>query len=63
MATFTALGDLGAGLGPMIMGFILEWRGYPIMLSCLILTGVINFLYFYYSIGKKARVGEFLKAP
>ncbi len=63
MATFTALGDLGAGLGPMIMGFILEWMGYPIMLSCLILTGGINFLYFYYSIGKKARVGEFLKAP
>jgi len=63
MATFTALGDLGAGLGPMIMGFILEWRGYPIMLSCLILTGVINFLYFYYSIGKKARVREFSKEP
>ena len=24
MATFTALGDLGAGVGPMIMGSILE---------------------------------------
>lgn len=58
MATFTALADLGAGLGPMIMGFILELMGYPIMLSCLILTAVINFLYFYYSIRKRARVGD-----
>jgi MFS family permease len=63
MATFTALGDLGAGLGPMIMGLILEWMGYPIMLSCLILTAVINFLYFYYSIAKKARVGDFSNRP
>jgi MFS family permease len=58
MATYTALGDLGAGFGPMIMGFILESAGYPIMWICLILTGVINFLYFYYSIGKKVGVGE-----
>jgi predicted MFS family arabinose efflux permease len=60
MATFTALADLGAGLGPMIMGLILEWMGYPVMLSCLILTAIINFLYFYYSIGKKAGAGNFL---
>jgi MFS family permease len=53
MATFTALGDLGAGLGPMIMGFILQRTSYPIMFVCLILTGVINFLYFYYAIEKK----------
>jgi len=55
MATYTALGDLGTGLGPMIMGFILELADYPIMWSCLILAGVLNFLYFYYSIVKKAR--------
>jgi MFS family permease len=60
MATFTALADLGAGLGPMIMGFILELMGYPVMLSCLILTAIINFIYFYYSIGKKAGAGNFL---
>jgi predicted MFS family arabinose efflux permease len=60
MATFTALADLGAGLGPMIMGFILELTGYSIMLSCLTLTAVINLLYFYYSIGRKARSGNFL---
>ena len=53
MATFTALGDLGAGVGPMIMGSILEKTSYPIMFACLILTGCFNFLYFYFGIGKK----------
>jgi MFS family permease len=52
MATFTGLADLGLGIGPMIMGIILEWTNYPIMFSCLALTGAINFLYFCYVIGK-----------
>jgi predicted MFS family arabinose efflux permease len=55
MATFTALGDLGAGLGPMIMGFILQRTSYPVMFVCLIFTGVINFLYFYYAIEKRGK--------
>ena len=53
MATFTALGDLGVGLGPMIMGSILERTSYPIMFACLILTGGFNLFYFYLAIGKK----------
>src|SRR4030042_1934473 len=52
MGTFTALGDLGAGMGPMIMGIILQGTSYPIMFSCLALTGAITFLYFHYIIGK-----------
>jgi predicted MFS family arabinose efflux permease len=61
MATFTALGDLGAGLGPMIMGFILQRTSYPIMFACLILTGITNFLYFHHSVERKGRnlQGEF----
>jgi len=55
MATFTALGDLGAGVGPMIMGIILEWTSYPVMFFCLILVGVTNFVYFYYAIWKEAK--------
>ena len=47
MGTFTALADLGTGIGPMIMGLILQWTSYPIMFLCLALTGVINFLFFY----------------
>jgi MFS family permease len=52
IGTFTALADLGAGIGPMTMGIVLQWTNYPIMFSCLSLTGVINLLYFYYVIGK-----------
>ena len=53
MGTFTALGDLGAGMGPMIMGIILQWTSYPVMFFSLTLIGILNFLFFYYSIGKK----------
>ena len=53
MGTFTALADLGAGIGPMIMGIILEWTSYPIMFLVLAFIGVINFLYFRYTIRKK----------
>lgn len=53
MGTFTALADLGMGLGPMIMGSILQITSYPVMFSCLILTAVINFLFFYFVVGKK----------
>lgn len=53
MGTFTALADLGSGLGPMLMGFVLEKFNYPIMFGCLILTGILNFSYFYWAIAKK----------
>jgi MFS family permease len=55
MATFTGLADLGAGIGPMIMGIILQWTNYPNMFFSLTLIGVINFFYFYYAIGKKGK--------
>jgi predicted MFS family arabinose efflux permease len=48
MGTFTALADLGTGVGPMIMGIILQNSSYPTMFLCLALTGVINFSYLYY---------------
>lgn len=53
MGTFTALTDLGAGMGSAIMGIILQWTNYPIMFFCLALTGVINLLYFYFAVRKK----------
>jgi len=55
MGTFTALADLGAGIGPMIVGMILEWTNYPIMFLSLALIGMINFLYFRYTISKKRK--------
>jgi MFS family permease len=55
MATFTGLADLGVCIGPMIMGIIIQRTSYPIMFFCLTLIGVINFLYFYYAMGKKGK--------
>jgi MFS family permease len=53
MGTFTALTDLGAGMGSVIMGIVLQLTNYPIMFLCLALTGIINLLYFYFTIRKK----------
>jgi MFS family permease len=53
MGTFTALADLGSGLGPMLMGLVLEKFSYPFMFGCLILTGILNLFYFYWAIAKK----------
>lgn len=55
MGTFTGLADLGLCIGPMIMGIIIQRASYPIMFFCLTLVGVMNFLYFYYAIGKKEK--------
>jgi predicted MFS family arabinose efflux permease len=52
MGTFTALADLGMGLGPMIMGSILQRTSYPVMFSCLVLTAVSSFLFYYFVVGK-----------
>jgi len=43
----TAMGDLGIGLGPMIMGVILRLTSFPTMFLCLALTALIGFVYFY----------------
>lgn len=53
MGTFTALTDLGAGMGSVIMGIILQLTNYPIMFLCLALTGVINLLYFHFFVRRK----------
>ena len=55
MGTFTALADLGAGIGPMIVGMILEWTNYPIMFLSLTLIGGINFFYFDYTVRRKRK--------
>ncbi|MGB9629448.1 MAG: MFS transporter, partial [Thermodesulfobacteriota bacterium] len=53
MGTFTALTDLGAGTGSVIMGIILELTNYPFMFLCLTLTGILNLLYFYFAVRKR----------
>jgi len=53
MGTFTAIGDLGLGLGPVIMGIVLRFTDYPVMFLCLALIGIINLNYFYLFVRKK----------
>jgi MFS family permease len=56
VGTFTALTDLGAGMGSVIMGIILQLTNYPIMFLCLAFTGILNLLYFYFFVKKKGEV-------
>jgi len=53
VGTYTALSDLGLGLGPVIMGFIVRFSSYPVMFLCLAFTAVINLIYFYFFVRKK----------
>jgi MFS family permease len=52
MGTFTAVADLGSGLGSVIMGVVLELTNYLTMFLCLTLVGLMNLLYFYHFIKK-----------
>jgi len=55
IATYMALADLGAGMGSVIMGIILQLTSYTTMFFCLVVTGVINLLYFYFFVRKRGR--------
>ena len=52
MGTFTAIADLGSGMGSVMMGIILQFTNYPIMFLCLAFTGILNLLYFHFFIRK-----------
>ena len=53
MGTYTAIADLGVGMGPVIMGLILTWTSYRVMFLSLALVGVVNFLYFQFSVRRE----------
>ena len=53
MGTFTALCDLGVGLGAVIMGIVLRWTNYRVMFLCLALVGIIDLLYFNFFVRKR----------
>src|SRR4030042_4465801 len=48
IGTFTAIGDFGIFLGPVIMGIVLRFTNYPVMFLCLALIGIINLNYFFF---------------
>jgi len=53
MGTFTAVGDLGSGMGARIMGIILPLTSYKVMFLCRTLTGAAHFFYFYLLLREK----------
>lgn len=55
LGTFTALSDLGVGLGAVIMGIVLRLTNFQTMFLFLTLTGIINFAYFYTFVVKRVK--------
>jgi len=53
MGTFSAVADLGTGLGPVVMGFVLHWTNYRVLFLCLALVGILNFFYYQFSVRRK----------
>lgn len=53
LGTFTAVGDLGSVLGPVLMGIVVHAAGYRTMFFCLASLGLFNLGYFYFLVGKK----------
>jgi MFS family permease len=53
VGTYTALADLGLGLGPVIMGFVVRFSNYQIMFLCLSLSSLISLIYFHFFVRKK----------
>ena len=52
VGTYTAISDLGLGLGPVIMGIVVRFSDYSVMFLCLALTAVMNLVYFYFFVKK-----------
>jgi predicted MFS family arabinose efflux permease len=52
MSTFNAVGDLGVGLGSIIMGFVLQASSYRVMFLCLTAVAILNVFYFHLLVKK-----------
>ncbi len=52
VATFYAVSDLGVFAGPLAMGVVVHYIGYPPMFFCLSLVGAANLVYFWWFTGK-----------
>jgi MFS family permease len=54
LGTLRAVMDLGAALGPMVMGIIIPLTGFRVMFLCLALICLINLNYFQFYVRKKS---------
>ena len=55
IGTYMALSDLGAGMGSVIMGIILQLTNYQIMFLSLVFTGFLNLTYFHFVLKRRER--------
>lgn len=55
ISTFFLLCDIGIGLGPFFLGFIVEAAGYRAMYWQCVVVAVIAVIYYHFSHGRKAR--------
>ena len=55
IGTYTAIADFGSGIGPVIMGIILQLTSYPAMFICLSVAGLGDLLYLYMIVRKKEK--------
>ena len=53
LGTYTALVDLGTGMGSVIMGIIVQWTNYRTMFLCLACMSFMNLFYFNFFVKKK----------
>jgi MFS family permease len=53
MGTFSAIADLGSGMGSVIMGIVLQFSNYQTMFLALVFTGIINLGYFHFVVKKR----------
>jgi MFS family permease len=58
MGTFTAISDLGVGLGPMMMGAVVRFADYPTMFLFLALTALMNMNYYQFFMRKRKTAGQ-----
>jgi len=53
VGTYTALADLGLGLGPVVMGFVVRFSNYQIMFLSLSFSSLISLIYFHFFVRKR----------
>ena len=56
VGTYRAIYDLGIGLGPVVMGIIIPFTGYPAMFLCLALICLVNLCYFQFYVRRRCRM-------
>lgn len=63
VGTFRAFMDLGTAAGPMVMGMIIPFTGYPAMFLCLAAICLVNLCYFQFYVRKKKNAALRPAAP